>query len=905
MEMKRVFCLVFLALLFCTFSASATHIVGGEFELQHLKEQNYLLRLILYNDDVNGSANAIDGSATVHIWRKRDNSPVTSFYLPRSKRQNVDYTNPDCVIPQLRTSKVIYEATVYLNPEVYNDEQGYYVTYERCCRNHIIDNIVRPEATGQTFYLEFPPVMMHGEPFINSSPVLFPPLSDFARVGYPFYFDFKGTDPDGDSIVYSLVTPLAGYSSDTQPLPANPSPAPYPEVIWGPGYSNTNSVPGSPALRINKNGFLQVTASQQGLYVFSVLAQEFRKGKKIGEVRRDFQLMAYDLQGVDHPPVLIAEKANGEIFRDKISIDLSDFPQPEGERCITFKVKDEDIQQEDGFSENLRFRVIPQNFQDANRIELTLKNGQVTKDNPELSFQMCLPECPPVFDEPYRFLVVAYDDICSLPMTDTVEVVVSLPIPLRHPAQFLSIPDSAPTRVASHVFPTVMGGGAYDFVLEGFDVDGDALVFKWKADGFDAEQWGFSFQLLEEELDGEGVRKVRYGVHWDATCATGRNFGERDTFNFLFSLDDESDCDQHGDAVYSVNFSIKLPGNLPPEVLTSLNGYRPVADEVVLEHEVQFLKGTVFTVQARDEPQDYIFLRAQGEGFDLADWGMSFHESAGNGTVAGLFSWSPECGREKPGGKDEFIINFISRDAGECKTGITQILRVKLKLVFHVNEAPELSAQENSGGAVGRVFEVITGETLSIWVHGVDANRQDGLTLVLTDVKSAAPSFSYTWQNAQGTGGAVSSLLTFTAGCELLQGKSEAAVTFKFRLNDDPCYNKKADTLTVRVLLKDRPQPFEQVKYVNFFSPDGDRCNQYFEIYNLPADGCYNRFEYVRVYNRWGKLLFESNDRHFKWDGGGHSAGTYYYLLKYTDMTYRSPLALMMGEGGMDDSGCP
>ncbi len=105
-----------------------------------------------------------------------------------------------------------------LSDSRFNDPQGYYIVWERCCRNYAITNIysenpdVSSRAAGQTFYLEFPPVVKNGQPFYNSSPRLFPPLNDYACPRKPYYVDFAGIDDDGDSLVYSLVTPLTTHS---------------------------------------------------------------------------------------------------------------------------------------------------------------------------------------------------------------------------------------------------------------------------------------------------------------------------------------------------------------------------------------------------------------------------------------------------------------------------------------------------------------------------------------------------------------------------------------------------------------------------------------------------------------------------------------------------------------------
>ena len=72
------------------------------------------------------------------------------------------------------------------------------------------------------------------------------------------------------------------------------------------------------------------------------------------------------------------------------------------------------------------------------------------------------------------------------------------------------------------------------------------------------------------------------------------------------------------------------------------------------------------------------------------------------------------------------------------------------------------------------------------------------------------------------------------------------------------------------------------------FSPNGDGKNDHFEILNV------ERFERLTlmVYNRWGNLVYKSNDYKGDWDGRSNTSmslgsklpsGTYYYILKIVD----------------------
>src|SRR5690606_9731256 len=172
--MRAVF-LVGLFLLAC-FSARASHIVGGEFELIHISGNTYRLNMILYFDELNGNPGARDQFVDARIFRKRDNFiMINAIRLFMTSIENVPYTQPECSSGEIVTTKIIYGINLNLSPAEFNDPDGYYISWERCCRNYSITNIYSEDPmlgsryAGQTFYLEFPPVVKNGEPFVNSS----------------------------------------------------------------------------------------------------------------------------------------------------------------------------------------------------------------------------------------------------------------------------------------------------------------------------------------------------------------------------------------------------------------------------------------------------------------------------------------------------------------------------------------------------------------------------------------------------------------------------------------------------------------------------------------------------------------------------------------------------------------
>jgi hypothetical protein len=60
----------------------------------------------------------------------------------------------------------------------------------------------------------------------------------------------------------------------------------------------------------------------------------------------------------------------------------------------------------------------------------------------------------------------------------------------------------------------------------------------------------------------------------------------------------------------------------------------------------------------------------------------------------------------------------------------------------------------------------------------------------------------------------------------------------------------------------------------------------------LPPDNCLGVFEGIQIYNRWGRRVFESSDRDFRWLGINESTGVYYYHVKYSNRDYKGTVSL-------------
>lgn len=81
-----------------------------------------------------------------------------------------------------------------------------------------------------------------------------------------------------------------------------------------------------------------------------------------------------------------------------------------------------------------------------------------------------------------------------------------------------------------------------------------------------------------------------------------------------------------------------------------------------------------------------------------------------------------------------------------------------------------------------------------------------------------------------------------------------------------------SDTFSLDVIVRD------ELKVPNVFSPNGDGKNDLFVI-----EGLYGSGNTLEIYNRWGILIYQSDDYKNNWNGDNHPDGTYYFIFKPID----------------------
>ena len=284
--MKYLFVIV---LLFSGFQSRASHIVGGEIYYDYLPGDNYQFFISMYRD-CNSTGAQFDNPLNLAVYTATG-VLVQNVTIPFPGSQNVPvvFNNP-CVIPpnNICTENALYTTILNLPPI----QGGYTITYQRCCRGPNITNIINPDDVGFTLTCKIPGAETGAH--VNSSPryVNYPP--QLLCNNEDLNFDHSATDPDGDIMTYSLITPHDGGTSfNPQPVPA-PPPA-YGYVQWANGFSAANPLGPGATISINSNtGQLLASPNLTGLFVVGIRVQEWRNGQVINQTDRDFLFRVFN-----------------------------------------------------------------------------------------------------------------------------------------------------------------------------------------------------------------------------------------------------------------------------------------------------------------------------------------------------------------------------------------------------------------------------------------------------------------------------------------------------------------------------------------------------------------------------------------------------------------------------------
>jgi gliding motility-associated-like protein len=281
---------------------SAKHIIGGVLTYECLGGGTYRFTMRMYRDCSDPTGAGFDFNAPFSIYKGSSTIPLTTIFQSPQPGATIGVPPPDGNPCLQVPADVCVQETIYSFNYTFSDwpsTESYHISYQRCCRNNNITNVINPEITGATFTVEILPA---SQELCNNSPVFeaLPPTVICA--GEPLQYFHTAFDAEGDQLIYELCAPLQGAGpggSAGFPGPANacdgllPNPVcppPYNPIQFFPPYTPLNPLGGSPPITIDPNtGLLSGTPTALGQYVVGVCVSEYRNGVLLSTIRRDFQ----------------------------------------------------------------------------------------------------------------------------------------------------------------------------------------------------------------------------------------------------------------------------------------------------------------------------------------------------------------------------------------------------------------------------------------------------------------------------------------------------------------------------------------------------------------------------------------------------------------------------------------
>lgn len=594
--MKRILYILFFV--FISYANYATHIVGGAFDVQWQGGNNYKISLKVLRDCRNGAADFNKPNIRIGVYQKNNNSLATYFTLPFISSQKLQFINPKCGGSTIEcTEEGFYTATVSFASLTYAG--GYYISWERCCRNSIIGNINIPGDASTAFYAEIPSkIYNNSTPKYTNNPVT------LMCVGVPFNYNFKYSDIDNDSLVYTLVNPLNGTLDKNNPNGTATylnSPGPYSSINWLAGYSATNAINGTPSLYIDRRtGEINVTPNSVGTYVAAIRVEEYRNGVKIGEVRLELQFNV----------VLCAPNPPPDInYSDTASVIQKTFYDVEIPNNICFDINASDLSTP---GDSLYMVVSSPHFTSTYTSQPTVK--KLAAGYKTLTNRFCWQTtCELSNIGSVTFKSEVKDNGCPLPRTTKSEIVIRI----------------KPMKVMPPPFFKCLGLLANKTQLNWSDTNTSVLLKSYRIyRGINDT----GYQLLTE------VGKI-------SNQFTDNNSPNNRTINYTYKITSVNDCDSEGVATKSVSTIESLP------VIYQNDSLQVKIDQDTIDFYVY--KNTCFTIKAKDVG-DSLMMRISSSVFSnktIGDLPKVDTLVYGNDNIESKLCWTPNC--------DAFALRYI------------------------------------------------------------------------------------------------------------------------------------------------------------------------------------------------------------------------------------------------------
>lgn len=412
------------AFFICTINLYAAKIIGYNTDIRVVKNSggtptnNSIIRIVLYTDNTLPNITTTSFNGTLYLNSTNAVAGTYAFTKVSANGYYVNYPATSCDLGEFQNTQVlIFESNITTTN--LTNTAGYYLSFNFCCRTDTLKNLPTVVNRNFTGTIELPALGTSNTYRYNSSPSFVNlPLTRFC-VNRPARIFWNATDPDGDSLVYSIVNPLA-----------NDNIKPYTNYNFANGYSLSNVIGGHKPLTINsQTGELNFIPSLTGRFSIAVKVSEYRAGVKIGEIRRELDIRVLNECTSELPPKIVNSSIQNSQLDEMLDITNS--------KELLFRIEDAGLAKDSLFismTDDVSNGALPFSALDTSLYEWNFynQNGNlIFKSNDFINIDWksnCIiglelnPKLNTPINQNYGFKLTVKDNSCYVRMVDSVNV---------------------------------------------------------------------------------------------------------------------------------------------------------------------------------------------------------------------------------------------------------------------------------------------------------------------------------------------------------------------------------------------------------------------------------------------------------------------------------------------------
>jgi len=247
-----------------SYSSLACHQGGFELRYTHLNGANYRVQCTFFRDCFGITLAAL--TLNVSSFSCGITQTYAMTQVPNSARE-VTFPCTGHVSSCNGGNEIGIESVVYQVDIILNSCPDWIMSVSDCCRNGAITTL---QLSALDLVVE---ARLNNSSDHNSSPVFTTDPFFTSSINEDFIFNNGAIDPDGDSLVYNLITPRSSLNS---------------YYSYNTGFTSQQPFQSVPDVSLNHSTgdfYMHPTTSQVGVVVYEI--QEFRNGQFIGSVTRD------------------------------------------------------------------------------------------------------------------------------------------------------------------------------------------------------------------------------------------------------------------------------------------------------------------------------------------------------------------------------------------------------------------------------------------------------------------------------------------------------------------------------------------------------------------------------------------------------------------------------------------